>query len=706
MRKTLKNAVHKIAAIILSSLVCFSFFLPKWGAGVTKAFADSESLAFDSTPVKDDIQGIDYLLYPAIKGVAPQLYLFQEYSYADSPLKIENYALYIYIYNPNQTEYATLTGASCVNMAATYQKNDDGSYATTSNGDLIPASYRNFSLKYCGATEESGRENLFVKFRIMGLADVLANVQQMEAEGRERQYDLVGFQLFEKGAQNAVDYKITNGGDIDEGGRTYYFSGYAEGYGAGAESKATLSSRFEDLGVVNLEVQHTSYKTGVSSLGKGHQNELQTVYFAVDNRFLEEYGRLQKIAAQWYEYKMTPALVTNAEIYEKLLPFVGLDISTLLDSGEGGDGHGGGGGSWASLDDGVAVASESTASEITTTDDIPYSIYHLRDTYTSGLGTYIEYKYSYTWNKELLDSGVIYELSDYDEKILKLLFKTPTSFNVNDYTVSGEEVLAAAKSYTAGTATLPIKDGTVPADCFLSTVDEGRTFGYNFREFDADSVDDEWDLLSYDDTHSKWDRFWEFFGEWGLETNDSYKDVKPIYKVTDADMTQTDDEQLASSLLIDETDVEDFRKYYKAQTAVSDEHPNGQTVFLFRFAATDYYAVPLTVVETDTGDTVSDDDNIQAEVRQGTAFLDFEIISLTFNDNGELTLIGAVSSPIDAIGDYTPALVDDGCAEIDFKRFFAIVFIVAVAITVIRIISSARSKYIAEATYRNTKKKK
>lgn len=693
--KFCKSLLQRIAAFFITSLIVFSLvfpFLP-----IVPVFADSETLIMDDTAIEEDLAGLDFSKYPKNPFGTPSIFSFQEYCYSDDVFNQEYYALYVYVYNPACKTFVGFTGASSVLMANEYATNEDGSFAPGDSGALVVAGYKSFALKLCSAMQ-GANENLFVKFRVMNVGEILSNVKKMETGGYVRRYDVAEIQLFEIGAENATGYPVT-GGDVDRGGRTYFFNGYSKGFGAGAEIQSTLRSDWSDFGVVDLEVAHTSYKTGTSAAGKYHQNELQTVYFSVDNRLINEYGRLQKIAAQWYEYKMTPSIVASAEIYEKLLPYVGVSI----DDFSAGGGHGGGGGSWASL------STRTTSTEINT--DLPYTIYALNRIVGNLASPPVDYYYDYSWNAFLGLSSTGNTYSSHIENILRMLFEVPQGIGVNSYTISGETVLNAAKTYddiADVVQTLPIKDGTVPADCFLSEVDEGRTFGYNKREFDADCVDDQWNLLSYADTHNGWQEFWDFGFGWHEGLDETLSGVAPIYTVSSSDMAQEDDEALSKALYINESDVAAFRDYYAQETAITSEYPQGKSVVLFRFAATDYYAAPLTIYTSDLKTLVSNENNVQAEVRQGTAFLDFEMISLTFDKDGTQTVLGVVSSPIDFIGDYTPAQ-NVGCSDADIKKIFAILVILlfaAVVIWIIKKISNASTAHKANAAYRATRKKK
>ena len=104
----------------------------------------------------------------------------------------------------------------------------------------------------------------------------------------------------------------------------------------------------EYLETITLDVKHTFYRTQTSSKGAGYQNQLDTVYFAVPQRFFDTYGKLQRIKAEWYEYKTKDIVVTsNQEFYDQAYPHIGEYIgynhndSVLSLGQQAGDGGGG-----------------------------------------------------------------------------------------------------------------------------------------------------------------------------------------------------------------------------------------------------------------------------------------------------------------------------------------------------------------------------
>ena len=91
------------------------------------------------------------------------------------------------------------------------------------------------------------------------------------------------------------------------------------------------------------------------------------------------------------------------------------------------------------------------------------------------------------------------------------------------------------------------------------------------------------------------------------------------------------------------SDVEKLREAYKTE---------GEVLVLFRFAVTDYFAETGYVYIASGEDKGLHYD--QAYMAQESVFLNFDIIQLTFNDSGDMTVIPVVSYPIDIIDPITP----------------------------------------------------
>lgn len=317
------------------------------------------------------------------------------------------------------------------------------------------------------------------------------------------------------------------------------------------------------------------------------------------DELLDKYGKLQKVKAEWYEYKTKPIYVTNNQnAYTAFKAHVGEHVGSTYNETIG-----------YGLGFNQKVAGGSG----------PSSVWYYQDAFNlipfvSGVSrNYIDAIY-YIFYKPEIESG--------------------------ETVVTGEELEQYIKDYGPGTAQLPIKDGTISADLFEDYVDSERTRGKNVAEIDAN---DKFNMLAAENKVS----FWEALFKLGIfkesTTDKSYMNIPPIYAVT-ADDLQKDADALSSSLLIDKTDVADFKAYAAAAEA------KGQTTHLFRFAQTDYYSeMGGTKIKYDN--TIDSPTTCDAMRAQQTVFYDFTVISLTFSKDGVYKVIPAANSPIDIIND-------------------------------------------------------
>lgn len=218
------------------------------------------------------------------------------------------------------------------------------------------------------------------------------------------------------------------------------------------------------------------------------------------------------------------------------------------------------------------------------------------------------------------------------------------------------------KSYTSGR--LPIKDGTISADLFESDIDDSRKMnnengvikkGYSYYDFDADV-----DLQTLQSWSSTSPSFWDNWLNFGLGAaftggpNEESKTVAPIQILKASDLTGTNAE-IAERLLVNVNDVDAIKAEYNNAVTVSGTNDEEKVVVLFRFATSDYYSEAVDIIEPNAGFLWSDKHyEGEAYIAQESVFFDFDIIQLTFNKDGEYTVIPVVSSPIDIVNDITP----------------------------------------------------
>lgn len=587
------------------------------------AYATETTVAFDNTNVLDDLRSSDdFNVYDYRQNTfnveEMSMIRFVEYCYSPHANMRNCYGLYVYVYNPLGIEIDLSHDRNKIQIAVSY------------NG-TTPIDYEKFDLEFCNYSTEPGLYQKLYKFKVVDhVSEIDGKTISERVQSTARRYDVSGIEIHKKGYLNATEYTI---------GGTYTYTGFAEGFGFDTNAKSTLSCEVYDLETIKIDLsgatdgvdKRTIWRSDSSSLGKWHQNQINTVFFAIDNDVLAKYGNnLQKIKAEWWEYKTVPVLVLEDDTlyntvydyrYTKLSDFSVVDYS------------------------------------------VPFSVFNTDYTSNGNIVPNLYFDFVYNIADDTAVPGLYYPARFDNTKIISQLpwvFKTPTNVDVNDYTLTAENMMQYAEEYKNGLSIDSefLNIGGVPyaKDLFESTVDTGRTMGYNVRIFDAD--EDTWDILSYNDTHSWWDRLLDY--GFGGPSDESYLNQKPIYVVSDSDLTSNN---LANTLLIDEADVDSFKAYY-------NKMKNTHTVFLFRYAMTDYYAQPATI------SIHNQSPFLYGEIRQGTEIFNFDIIEFTFGKEGNYTVIPAVSSPVDHWSDFTPAK-DYGC-NMDFLRLIIGLIIVLI----------------------------
>ncbi len=610
-------ALFAVIVFIISSL---------WGGGVaTVHAAASTTTAFEQSNVMDDLETatingkrFDTLNYPYDStGVIkhPEIMTVVEYCYSMRPAQRENYGVYIYFYNPQGLNIKTDSAANKITLGVKYSEDKDG--------NLKVDDYEKFTLQFCSKSTGDYRD-LFYKFKVIDHKSAVdRKTIAQRVNSNSRRYDISEVELLTYGDRNATAYGV---------GGTYTFTGYAKGYGADQTAESTLACERKDLETVTLDLagvtdgidKRTYWRSNSSSKGAHYQNQINSVFFAIDTNVLEKYGyTLQRIKAEWHEYKTAPTIVIdNKDIYDRLSAYNGVKITDSYDNERG-----------ISMNacDGLVVSSQ-------------YSTV---------------FRYAWSWNKDLTDSATVFYSSGYIDTLLPLLFYTG-GIAVDDYTLTAETLQAYCEQYDKSyeNGHLQFNGHDFSADLFADNVDDGRTRGYNLREFDISNPDDLWQINSYDSNHTWWDRFRDY-GFWSPKTDDDYADTLPIQMLKAEDFTVSD---VANHLKVNPDDVSKLKDYYNA--SVKDGNKDGKpdnAVFLFRYAKTDYWAQDLDIYDIVNKKgyyhvNYKPNDTHIGEVRQGTQFFDFDILTMTFNKNGDLTTLGCVSSPVDHWSGYTPSI--------------------------------------------------
>lgn len=591
---------------LLVTLVLIALIITSLTASSLSVTAESaEAGSFDDSYVVDDLmsatvdgQPFDPDDFPAVDGAQPQILSFQEYGYsyyADENQDL--FGLYIYVYNPGQKTISSTT-RNKISIAVGYDETGK------------PNDYEKFTLVLCSRSADE-YSNLYYKFRI---ADASGTIQSRVATTPlERRYDVAEIEL-DFGDDNASAYGV---------GGTFRFTGYAAGLGPQDDNESsTLSCDVTDLETITLDVHPTVWRSESSSAGAGHHNQLHSVYFAVEDRFFETYGALQKIKAMYYEMQLQPAIVTTDEtIYNTVKNWLGKKIA----------GH---------------------------TDDLLYGFGTDRKKAT-GVS-----QVSYDWGYNVF-TFYNYDGDNYSFQTVKTTLSTLTTLFCSDTSksVSIDEIIDYIKNYSSSYENGELDFfGGISADLF--DLSKSKPNDATVIELDADNEDDKHDLLSYNDTHD----FWDEVGDYGLwdalfgrvPDDESLVAIDPIVIVDEADLT-LGKASLCEKYLINESDYDDFIAYANANKSDSK-------IVLFRYRVSDYESKSLYVLEDRLYNKNFDDTSYM--FRQSID-LDFDIISLTFNKDGNYTVIAAVSDPINVIapGD-PPADYDDNGWASAAKEWF------------------------------------
>lgn len=583
MSKAARRLKKTLACIVTAVLIWVTGFV-----ALVPAFADGGT-NFDNTAVLDDLSDLDLTEFPANASGDPAFLRFVEYCYSDDPTLRNNYGIYVYIYNPSRKTFSARDGANELNVATGY--GEDGE----------PSGYEILPLKLCGSSTGL-YSKLFYKFRLVDASKLLANAAAQSKAGGERRYDIAGVYLWEEGQANSEAYGIS---------KTYYCSGFAKGYAAESADASTLSCRSVSLETVDFTVYHTNYRMA-EEYKEYTRQDLNSVYFAVPQRFFDEDGALQKIKAQWYEYRTNPVFVTSdMDAYAALEAYIGVEIGEKED-------------------------------------DLDWRVLW-EEEFSSITNSYYFNKYYNRIEGSSLPSVIL--SGDYLSRFDWLMDTDGKGYE--DYVIPRERAIGYINSYTENHPLQEKVQGKYAANLFADTIDEDRIEllenpadgrGKIVREVDAGEKVDLWE---YKD-QTFWQKFWGKTPE-----SEVSQTVDPIVTVSAADIDGLSQTVFCEKYLINTDDYEDFKAFCK--TAYSKTGDNAERVVLFRFATTDYYSSAARFDKVanifDDGYTLSTPDGY---VAQETVFLDFTVISLTFRLGEKETVIAAVASPIDIINGFDP----------------------------------------------------
>lgn len=634
MKRTAKKLITALTAVFLAVFSAFSTPL-----SAVVGFADEETQTkttvknFDTTDIMEDLSDVNSFNYPVNEYGVPEVIRFQEWCYSAKEFYNQYYGVYVYIYNPTCNPLREDYNFQKVNMATLYDEAGE------------PTAYENIRLKYCSKTEDYR----FYKFRIADSQEREEMLERVKAYAEKhdgaRRYDMASLQLTH---ENGDTYDTTT--KDYNWAKTYYFTGFAKGCGADGNADSTLECSVEGLKTLRLKVNHTNWRSPDDKDGNPEpytddnpeetHDQLNSVYFSVPNEYFESYGGLQKIKAEWYEYKTKEIFATSdTGAYNALFDYIAVNIG------------------------------ESSA-------DLPWRViwdmylYNNANVHASALimgGAYNKRKFPQEWWESAFVGPYIYS-DDYKGTLTyPNTYEEVNCVNQLDWLlpikskneeISSLEIMQYAKWYTENIAPngemIQGADGEYSAGLFEDSIDEDRlgllkvnenkTFdqyvasnGYVCQEIDAKDTGS-YDVIDQD--QSWWDKLWH-----GVQyAEEEYDPIVVLGKTEYETISNMTDTEFAEAYLVDKHQASEVKTYCINQISY------GNKVVLFRFAKTDYY-VSSACFDYE-GNARSENDGY---VAQETVFLDFDIISLTFrSDKKGDTVIAVVSDPLDIFAGLQP----------------------------------------------------
>lgn len=614
-----------VALLVFVTLALLSFEIVSSGL---VAYAADNNVKFDNTSIFDDLYGskdehgneFDLGNYPKDKDGELRFYTFVEYGYSYYANLDKNYALYTYLYNPQQLDFSTYLDSNVVRMATAFVKNSEGEY--------VASGYDDFNI-VCVSRTTGDYANLFYKFKILDPdKKLLALAQKYESENGCRRYDIAGVYLKTDKSDVTLDKNI---------GRSFKCSGYMATYGENANNPSTFMCKVDVLETLDLKVYQTSYLTGVSSLGAYHHNNVSSVYFAIPQRVLDKYGSLWEIYAQWYECKTAPIFVTsNSNLYNGMKDLTHYSLSE-------------------------------NKNKPRFDDSVPYYFYYGMDS-NEGLGQ-VHSRTTYDWAYNLYSYEEDYPSSSTHVTVsnsalnLPYVFYSPSytvngAFNViNKQTVAGDVTSSQIRDYIQNYKSSNYVDWhtsrNLASELFVNTVDSARAdkgikVGLNKVRT---NLGDTFDLKSWNSEYGSW---WDKLTQYGWSypknevLDEQHTNVKPFEEVINTTLNSV---TLSSDLLINENDVDSFK------TFCNSSYANDEVPYLFRFAVSDYYSRPLGYGDSQNKvyKTEKESDTYLA---QETVFFDFNIITMTFKGKEDYYTLAVMHTPVDVIAGVEPPPVE------------------------------------------------
>ena len=492
---------------------------------------------------------------------------FYEYGFCDG-----DYYLEIYLYNPLQRDIDWNDTRNNVQMAYTNDKNN-----------VFRINYNKYRISFVDDTENS----LFIRVKVAGF-DMPVDEQRV--------YCISGIELVNRGDSNAIEYPVSS----------IYTCSSMDG-------QTTIAR--DDLPTCEVDVHHTFYRTDFSekndelnNLIEGWGNQLSSCYFSLPKNYSgakAQYGVLEAITAEFYNYYTKPILITGNETdYNAYKNQIGVKVdpnTRLSFAGE--------------------YRNTSTGVQVPTSHNYYAFPYNMHSNYVDSSSLI-----THDVSGGIIDT-LYWVLSDYSGQ----------DFGSEDYYFSGDNL----KTYFNDYSKIHGRDKAI-LDLFQSEAyyeeqkinlcDDAFSYGYNKHTYSiSNTPEEEDDVFGFNvkfDNSNGWQKFWR-------NNQSKTERVLPLEKV-DASVLLYNNNELSKKYMIDINEIPAFKQYAKNEIA------KGSDVWLFRYDACEYYGHEAYGLENGKGFVAAE-----------SVYLDFDILSFRFNQDGQKYTIAVNHSPEDVWNDIT-----------------------------------------------------
>lgn len=517
------------------------------------------------------IEGKEFNLrdYPYTKDKEARVIALIEGCYTYHKEDMDKYGLYVYVYNPQGKAFDENSARNKIQLRF-----------SNSGG------YSKYPLTFINRCTAKGAEGLFYKFKVAMPSSEIYAWHDVFGSG-ERIYSV-------------SEIELSCGGTVSnyECGKTYRYKGFAEGCGAFEGSPSSLTCRTDGLELVLSLDAHSTYYRPEGTNGKNEftQDSLHSVYFAVPNKIIREYGEMTAVHATWLSAVLAPALVTgNQDAYNAILPYLGVNTGDGLES-------------------------------------IGY-LYYGDEEYVSSQGmTLCGYSYNEFSDYKASHSGKVGNLIN----PLYYLFNSGMGDN-------------SADSYV-------VPSGEIEKKLSESAVKFGGDLvNEKYSRYMFESVDDKctdlniqrdetYELTSQVIEQTWWEKLW---GTSHVQSSTTFNGIKAIYAIDRTKDFSGTASDISKRLYVAESDCSSLKAY------CNKSENTDSTVYLFRYRVTDYIAQEAALYKKRALSIKRVDTN--AYFFQQSVDLDFDIIDLTFTKDNVETVIPVAMKPLEIIvNDATP----------------------------------------------------